>query len=57
MQQSEVVIFFIFYFLIRRGEEGRGEKREEGGEIWVNECLMSPNGLLCDPAAEGQVGF
>lgn len=26
-------------------------------EIWVNECLMSPNGLLCDPAAEGQVGF
>lgn len=37
----------------------RGIRGWVGGsrEICVDECLMSQNGLLCDPAAEGQVGF
>ena len=26
-------------------------------KIWVDECLMSPNGLLCDPAVEDPHGL
>lgn len=36
--------------------KGGGGKRRKR-EIWVDECLMRPNGLLCDTAAEDQVGF
>lgn len=47
--------------LCRLFEDDKDVKNKgcKGGsrEIWVNECLMRPNGLQCDPAAEGQVGF
>lgn len=32
-----------------------GERRRRA--IWVDKCLMRPNGLLCDTAAQDQVGF
>lgn len=39
----------------KEGEENKGRVGAMRRDL-VDECLMSPSGLSCDPAVEGQVG-